>query len=47
MPEYYPTRAEREILVARADEIVEISRADTLVELGSGSSEKTKVLLDA
>jgi L-histidine N-alpha-methyltransferase len=47
VPEYYPTRAEREILVARADEIVEISRADTLVELGSGSSEKTRVLLDA
>ena len=31
----------------RADEIVQISKADTLVELGSGSSEKTKVLLDA
>ncbi len=47
VPEYYPTRAEREILVTRADEIVAISGADTLVELGSGSSEKTKVLLDA
>ena len=47
VPEYYPTRAEREILIDRADEIIEISRADTLVELGSGSSEKTKVLLDA
>jgi len=47
VPEYYPTRAEREILTDRADEIIEISKADTLVELGSGSSEKTKVLLDA
>jgi L-histidine Nalpha-methyltransferase len=47
VPEYYPTRRERAILLERADEIVEISKADTLVELGSGSSEKTKVLLDA
>lgn len=47
VPEYYPTRAERSILVERADEIVAISGADTLVELGSGSSEKTVVLLDA
>jgi L-histidine Nalpha-methyltransferase len=47
VPEYYPTRAERAILIERADEIVQISKADTLVELGSGSSEKTKVLLDA
>lgn len=47
VPEYYPTRAERSILAERADEIVAISRAETLVELGSGSSEKTVVLLDA
>ena len=47
VPEYYPTRAERSILVERADEIVAISGADTLVELGSGSSEKTVLLLDA
>ena len=47
LPEYYPTRAERSILAERADEIVAISQADTLVELGSGSSEKTVVLLDA
>lgn len=47
VPEYYPTRAERSILAERADEIVAISKADTLVELGSGSSEKTVVLLDA
>ncbi|MFG2818203.1 L-histidine N(alpha)-methyltransferase [Kitasatospora sp. NPDC048365] len=47
LPEYYPTRAERSILVARAPEIAEVSRARTLVELGSGSSEKTRLLLDA
>jgi dimethylhistidine N-methyltransferase/ergothioneine biosynthesis protein EgtC len=47
LPEYYPTRAEREILDARADEIAGITGAHTLVELGSGSSEKTRLLLDA
>ncbi|PBC59784.1 dimethylhistidine N-methyltransferase [Streptomyces sp. Tue6028] len=47
LPEYYPTRAEREILLARAGEIALASGARTLVELGSGSSEKTRHLLDA
>nr|WSZ12933.1 L-histidine N(alpha)-methyltransferase [Streptomyces canus] len=47
LPEYYPTRAEREILVARSGEIAEATGARTLVELGSGSSEKTRYLLDA
>ncbi|MDX3746800.1 L-histidine N(alpha)-methyltransferase [Streptomyces sp. AK08-02] len=47
LPEYYPTRAEREILVARAEEIASATGARTLVELGSGSSEKTRHLLDA
>ncbi|WEH36973.1 L-histidine N(alpha)-methyltransferase [Streptomyces sp. AM 4-1-1] len=47
LPEYYPTRAEREILLARAARIAEVSGARTLVELGSGSSEKTRHLLDA
>ncbi|MFF3348177.1 L-histidine N(alpha)-methyltransferase [Streptomyces sp. NPDC002779] len=47
LPEYYPTRAEREILVDRADEIAAATRARTLVELGSGSSEKTRYLIDA
>jgi L-histidine N-alpha-methyltransferase len=46
LPEYYPTRAEREILHARAGEIAAITKAHTLVELGSGSSEKTRLLLD-
>ncbi|CAM5555734.1 Histidine N-alpha-methyltransferase OS=Streptomyces fumanus OX=67302 GN=egtD PE=3 SV=1 [Streptomyces fumanus] len=47
LPEYYPTRAEREILRARAGEIAAATGAATLVELGSGSSEKTRYLLDA
>jgi L-histidine N-alpha-methyltransferase len=47
LPEYYPTRAEREILAARAGEIAAAAGARTLVELGSGSSEKTRYLLDA
>lgn len=46
LPEYYPTRAEREILAARASEIAQVTGAHTLVELGSGSSEKTRLLLD-
>jgi L-histidine N-alpha-methyltransferase len=47
LPEYYPTRREREILRTHAPEIVELAQADTLVELGSGTSEKTRILLDA
>jgi L-histidine N-alpha-methyltransferase len=47
LPEYYPTRAETEILRARAAEIADVTGADTLVELGSGTSEKTRLLLDA
>ncbi|MCP9211021.1 L-histidine N(alpha)-methyltransferase [Streptomyces sp. NEAU-Y11] len=47
LPEYYPTRAEREILIARAAEIAAVTGARTLVELGSGSSEKTRHLIRA
>lgn len=46
LPEYYPTRAERSILERRAGEIAAASKADTLVELGSGTSDKTRLLLD-
>ncbi|MEL7207590.1 MAG: L-histidine N(alpha)-methyltransferase, partial [Actinomycetota bacterium] len=46
LPEYYPTRTERSILDERAGELADFG-ADTLVELGSGSSEKTRVLLSA
>jgi L-histidine N-alpha-methyltransferase len=47
LPEYYLTRRERAILAERAHEIAGETRADTLVELGSGTSEKTRFLLDA
>jgi L-histidine Nalpha-methyltransferase len=47
LPEYYPTRAEAQILRARSAQIAAASGADTLVELGSGTSEKTRMLLDA
>jgi L-histidine N-alpha-methyltransferase len=47
LPEYYPTRAERAILDARAAEIAAAAGADLLVELGSGTSEKTRLLLTA
>jgi L-histidine N-alpha-methyltransferase len=47
LPEYYPTRTERSILVAHARDVAERTKADTLVELGSGTSEKTRLLLGA
>ncbi len=47
LPEYYPTRCEAAILTAHAPEIAQLSGAETLVELGSGTSEKTRMLLDA
>ena len=47
LPEYYPTRREREILVAHAGDIARGSRATMLVELGSGTSDKTRLLLSA
>jgi L-histidine N-alpha-methyltransferase len=47
LTEYYPTRTERSILLDHADDVVTASGADTLVELGSGTSEKTRILLDA
>ena len=45
LPEYYPTRAERAILEARVRDIATLTAAETLVELGSGTSEKTRLLL--
>ncbi len=46
LDEYYPTRAERQILRDAAGQIA-ATRASTLVELGSGSADKTRLLLDA
>jgi L-histidine N-alpha-methyltransferase len=47
LPEYYPTRAEQALLEVHAAEIAVDSQADVLVELGSGTSAKTRLLLDA
>ncbi|WP_130512713.1 L-histidine N(alpha)-methyltransferase [Krasilnikovia cinnamomea] len=47
LPEYYPTRTERQILAEHAADVARLTGAKTLVELGSGSSEKTRLLLDA
>jgi L-histidine N-alpha-methyltransferase len=47
LPEYYPTRAERSILRAVAPQIAALTGAASLVELGSGSSDKTRLLLSA
>lgn len=47
LEEYYPTRTERVILTEHADEIAMLTGAETLNEIGSGTSEKTRILLDA
>ncbi|MGW1376479.1 L-histidine N(alpha)-methyltransferase [Streptomyces sp. NPDC002446] len=47
LPDYYPTRAEREILLTRGDHIAAATNARTLIELGSGSSDKTRHLIGA
>src|SRR3954469_10250146 len=47
LPEYYPTRTERAILEEHAADIATLTGAETLIELGSGTSEKTRLLLRA
>jgi L-histidine N-alpha-methyltransferase len=47
LPEYYLTRAEQEILADQAGRLLHATRADEVVELGSGSSRKTRLLLEA
>lgn len=47
LDEYYPTDAERSILRDRSADIARLTGAPTLIELGSGTSEKTMLLLDA
>ncbi len=47
LPEYYPTRTEIGIMQANIGEIVErAGRQASLIEFGSGSSTKTRILLD-
>ncbi len=52
LPEYYPTRTERNILLCFCDAIIaaacpDKSKAVRLVELGAGTASKTSILLDA
>lgn len=48
LPEYYLTRAERQILTQRSDEIAShFDKPTSLIELGSGSAVKTRLLIDA
>ncbi len=47
LPEYYQTEAERAILAEHATLIAEMTDATTVIELGSGTSDKTRTLLDA
>jgi L-histidine N-alpha-methyltransferase len=47
LPEYYPTRSEKDLLEQIADEISQITAAEELVELGAGAATKTRILLDA
>src|SRR6266851_304879 len=50
LPEYYPTRTERALLLEQAGPIVEAAggaRLSEMVELGSGAASKTVALLDA
>jgi L-histidine N-alpha-methyltransferase len=49
LPEYYPTRTERDIFFRHADEILSMAsdRGITMIELGAGTAAKTGLLLSA
>ena len=47
LDEYYLTRTERDILERAAPEIARLTGPSELVELGSGSAQKTRLLLEA
>lgn len=47
LEEYFPTRTERALLAEHADDIARVTETEVLVELGSGSSDKTRLLLTA
>lgn len=47
LDEYYPTRTERQLIADHADEIAALTGTETLIELGSGSSDKTRLLIGA
>ena len=45
--EYYLTRAEAMLLTKHADDIIAVTRPTAIVEYGSGTSEKTELLIQA
>jgi L-histidine Nalpha-methyltransferase len=47
LEEYYPTRTERAMLQAWMPSLIRRLGSRTLVELGSGSAEKSRIILDA
>jgi L-histidine N-alpha-methyltransferase len=47
LEEYYPTEAERRLLLGHAADIIDLTGPSTIVELGSGTSDKTAAILDA
>ena len=47
LPEYYPTRTERSILLDCAARVAERTQAAEIVELGAGYATKTRILLSA
>src|SRR5437763_7652708 len=47
LPEYYPPRAETEILTEHSADVGGLTEATRLIELGSGTSTKTRLLLAA
>lgn len=48
LPEYYPTRTEHKIIREYAGEIAQFAKSDrVLIELGSGSSTKTRLIIEA
>ena len=48
LPEYYPTRTEHKILTDNAQDIIATVTGEAeLVEFGSGSSAKTRILINA
>jgi L-histidine N-alpha-methyltransferase len=47
LPEYYLTRTETEILTEHADDIMQQVQPHEMIELGSGSSRKTQILIEA
>ncbi len=46
-PEYYPTRTEEVLLLQAAKRIIALTKPAEILELGSGTSRKTRRLLDA